>query len=241
MNRPIDPQHEQFPHRVAALRTAARRTAMPWYHNTDAELNPGDMLLPAAERGHQSEWGATSGSKPIYPHYDPHSVYLYNEHGDFYEYDDFGANRYEVEPIGEVRPDPEHESLKQQALEELAEAHDVSLEQAKDLLREDDIGGMHSYVAPRARVIRKVNQKARMMTAAVTVYTKPSCPQCDMTHKLLERLGIEHNTVDVTQDPEAHAYVKGLGYTAAPVVVVNDGESHWSGFRPERLRELSGE
>lgn len=78
------------------------------------------------------------------------------------------------------------------------------------------------------------------MTAAVTVYTKPSCVQCDMTRKLLDRLAVEHETVDVSADPEAHAYVTGLGYTAAPVVVVNDGESHWAGFKPERLRELVG-
>jgi hypothetical protein len=29
-----------------------------------------------------------------------------------------------------------------------------------------------------------------------------------------------------------------LGYSSAPVVVVNDGESHWSGFRPDHLRGL---
>lgn len=78
------------------------------------------------------------------------------------------------------------------------------------------------------------------MTAAVTVYTQPNCVQCTMTKKQLDKLGIEHDTVDVTADPEAHAYVTGLGYTAAPVVVVNNGESHWAGFRPERLKELVG-
>jgi glutaredoxin-like protein NrdH len=76
------------------------------------------------------------------------------------------------------------------------------------------------------------------MTAAVTVYTKPDCPQCSMTKKQLDKLGIDHDTVDVTTDPEAHAYVTGLGYSSAPVVVVNDGESHWSGFRPDHLRGL---
>lgn len=85
-------------------------------------------------------------------------------------------------------------------------------------------------------------KKARIMTAAVTVYTKPSCPQCDMTKKLLDRLGVEHTTVDVTADPDAHAYVTGLGYQQAPVVVVGDGEAHWGGFRPDHLKGLvSGE
>lgn len=83
-------------------------------------------------------------------------------------------------------------------------------------------------------------KKARTMTAAVTVYTQPSCVQCTMTRKQLDKLGIEHRVVDVTADPEAHAYVTGLGYTAAPVVVVNDGEEHWAGFRPDRLKGLTG-
>ena len=81
-------------------------------------------------------------------------------------------------------------------------------------------------------------KEAKLMTAAVTVYTKPNCPQCSMTKKQLDKLGIEHTTVDVSTDPDAHAYVTGLGYASAPVVVVNDGESHWSGFRPDHLRGL---
>ena len=81
-------------------------------------------------------------------------------------------------------------------------------------------------------------KKARNMTAAVTVYTKPNCPQCTMTKKQLERLGIEHQTIDVTTDPEAHAYVTGLGYQQAPVVVVGDGERHWGGFSPDKLKGL---
>ena len=403
----------------------ASRTAMPWYHNTDAELNPGDELLPASQRGHESEWGSqstnaeTGQSTPLYPHYDPHSVYLYNEHGEPSDYEDFGQHRYEVEPIGQTRPDPEHESMRQQALEELAEVHGVSLDEAKGLLHEDDIGGMHSYVAPRARIVRKVEpdedgnydnwqpshtaartampaidaydsdqvwrnpapavphgpwyhgsphqlpegtvltpgggpaqwpdyyrggggtrakrpdwlwlspdphqastwgryvyevhphgdgpwpwngpdaqqhdginrpdgyvvpkahvvrmvhpdeydvpsenelnaeqdfdgdfddmladyqhnyytRKARTMTAAITVYTKPDCPQCTMTKKQLDKLGVEHRVIDVTADPDAHAYVTGLGYQSAPVVVVGDGERHWGGFSPDKLKGLVG-
>ena len=237
--------NEHLRHASRTASHTAARLAMPWYHNTDAELNPGDELLPASQRGHKSEWESqstnaeTGQSTPLYPHYDPHSVYLYNEHGDPGDYEDFGQHRYEAEPIGQTKPDPEHESMRQQALEELAEVHGVSLDEAKSLLHEDDIGGMHSYVAPRARIIRKINPKeAHLMTAAVTVYTKPDCPQCSMTKKQLDKLGIDHDTVDVTTDPDAHAYVTGLGYASAPVVVVNNGEAHWSGFRPDHLRGL---
>jgi len=81
-------------------------------------------------------------------------------------------------------------------------------------------------------------RKAKYMTAAVTVYTKPDCPQCTMTKKQLDRLGIEHRVIDVTVDPDAHAYVTGLGYQQAPVVVVGDGEQHWGGFSPDKLKGL---
>jgi glutaredoxin-like protein NrdH len=82
------------------------------------------------------------------------------------------------------------------------------------------------------------NKEAKYMTAAVTVYTKPNCPQCTMTKKQLDRLGIEHRVIDVTVDPDAHAYVTGLGYQQAPVVVVGDGERHWGGFSPDKLKGL---
>jgi glutaredoxin-like protein NrdH len=74
---------------------------------------------------------------------------------------------------------------------------------------------------------------------AVTVYSKPDCPQCHMTHKALDKHGIPYDTVDVTQDKDAYDYVMGLGYNSAPIVVVDD-DNHWSGFRPERIRSLSG-
>lgn len=206
----------------------ASRTAMPWYHNTDAELNPGDELLPASQMGVPPRWDTRSG-------YDPNFVYV--THGpqvlDQHDVDNpsFGKNIYEVQPVGDIQRDPEWETNKELY--------------GEDYEYEDDIPGAHDYAVPSARVVRKYHpnnwkspKEARIMTAAVTVYTKPNCPQCSMTKKQLDKLGIDHDTVDVTQDPDAHAYVTGLGYSSAPVVVVNDGEAHWSGFRPDHLRGL---
>lgn len=84
------------------------------------------------------------------------------------------------------------------------------------------------------------NHREGHRAMSVTVYTKPDCPQCTMTKRQLEKLGLEHDVVDVTTDPAAMDYVTGLGYNSAPVVVVDDGEDHWSGFRPDRLRGLVG-
>ena len=71
----------------------------------------------------------------------------------------------------------------------------------------------------------------------VTVYTKPACVQCNATYRALDKKGIEYQSVDVTQDPEALARLKAMGYLQAPVVVA-DGD-HWSGFRPDKIAALA--
>lgn len=70
----------------------------------------------------------------------------------------------------------------------------------------------------------------------ITVYTTPSCPQCEMTKKMLDRKDIAYDVVDVSVDTEALEYVRSLGYSSAPVVVA--GDEHWSGFRPDKLDTL---
>jgi len=70
----------------------------------------------------------------------------------------------------------------------------------------------------------------------VTVYTLPSCVQCDSTKRLLTKNSVAFNEIDLSKDPEAYELVRNLGHSAAPVVVV--GEDHWSGFRPDKLQAL---
>lgn len=72
---------------------------------------------------------------------------------------------------------------------------------------------------------------------SVTVYTKPSCVQCNATYRALDSKGIEYEVLDVTQDADALEQVKALGYMQAPVVIT-DGD-HWSGFRPDKIDELA--
>ena len=71
----------------------------------------------------------------------------------------------------------------------------------------------------------------------VTVYTKPACVQCTATYRALDKAGIEYAVIDISTDPDARDYVMALGYLQAPVVVA--GDSHWSGFRPDRIKELA--
>lgn len=80
----------------------------------------------------------------------------------------------------------------------------------------------------------------------ITVYSKPRCPQCTATYRKLKALGLPFNSIDVTEDVDALAFIRTLGYQQAPVVVVCEGEGegegedikkHWSGFRPDLLKK----
>lgn len=78
----------------------------------------------------------------------------------------------------------------------------------------------------------------------VTVYSLPAsqCVACRATEISLRRKGIDAKKVLVNEDEAAMDYIKGLGYTAAPVVVVTDSEGvvtdSWSGFSEKKIEEL---
>ena len=71
----------------------------------------------------------------------------------------------------------------------------------------------------------------------ITVYSKPACVQCTATYRALDRAELEYTVVDISQDSEARDYVMSLGHMQAPVVVA--GGEHWSGYRPDRIKELA--
>ena len=72
---------------------------------------------------------------------------------------------------------------------------------------------------------------------SITIYTQPNCSQCEQTKRYLTMKEVPYETVDITEDQEAFDFVVSLGYKSVPVVVV--GDSHWSGFRLEKLNDLA--
>lgn len=72
---------------------------------------------------------------------------------------------------------------------------------------------------------------------AITVYTKPSCVQCNATYRALDAEGIDYEIQDLTENPTALEQVKALGYMQAPVIITD--EDHWSGFRPDKISNLA--
>ena len=41
----------------------------------------------------------------------------------------------------------------------------------------------------------------------ITVYSKPRCPQCDATYRILNKQGIDYRSIDVTEDIDALEYI----------------------------------
>ena len=76
----------------------------------------------------------------------------------------------------------------------------------------------------------------------VVVYTMgDTCVQCRLTKQMMDAAGLAYAVVDLTDPKNAAArdYVtEDLGYSAAPVVVVDDHD-HWAGFRPDRIGQLA--
>jgi glutaredoxin-like protein NrdH len=71
---------------------------------------------------------------------------------------------------------------------------------------------------------------------SITVYTKPSCVQCEATKRSLDKLGLAYETVDATTDEAVYDMLVEKGFKAMPVV--NAGEEWWSGFQPDKINGL---
>jgi glutaredoxin-like protein NrdH len=80
-------------------------------------------------------------------------------------------------------------------------------------------------------------------TVLITVYSLPAsvCIKCRAVEISMRRKGIEAEKVLVNQDAEALEFIKSLGYTEAPVIVVREGGEiidHWCGFSEEKMAAL---
>lgn len=79
------------------------------------------------------------------------------------------------------------------------------------------------------------NEGRRIVT--ITVFTKPHCPQCDATKRQFTKLGVNFETVDLTQSPSILDQLREAGFRQAPVVITPD--SSWSGYRPDLIAQIA--
>lgn len=77
----------------------------------------------------------------------------------------------------------------------------------------------------------------------VLVYGQPGCQPCKATARTLDRAGVPHTYVDVTEDQEAHQDATSHGWDSTPVVEVRDAGgvvlAAWHGFRMEACKALA--
>lgn len=70
----------------------------------------------------------------------------------------------------------------------------------------------------------------------VKIYSLPNCVQCDRTKKTLSGGGVSYEEIMLNESDSAMEYVKSKGYVSAPVVETENDS--WSGFRPDKIKEL---
>ena len=76
------------------------------------------------------------------------------------------------------------------------------------------------------------------MGAQVVVYTLGGCQACRLTERALEQSGVKYEVVDLEANVAARELLLALEFTGAPVVTT--GREWWSGFRPDRIKAITG-
>lgn len=70
----------------------------------------------------------------------------------------------------------------------------------------------------------------------VTIYTKPSCTNCENTKRILKAAHVDFEVFDVMEDDEALAYVVNKNVRQMPYVETEDDA--WSGMDKTKLGRL---
>lgn len=76
---------------------------------------------------------------------------------------------------------------------------------------------------------------------AVTVFTTgPMCQMCRVTKIHMKNKGIDFEEVRLDEHPDLAEKVRELGFTTAPIVLVDDDDV-WDGYRSEAIDELAAD
>ena len=70
----------------------------------------------------------------------------------------------------------------------------------------------------------------------IVIWTKPGCPQCDITKKQFDKRGIIYQEKRLDRSPKAVERFLELGLLAAPIVETDT--KRWSGFRLDKINSL---
>lgn len=77
----------------------------------------------------------------------------------------------------------------------------------------------------------------------ITLYVPEAhCANCTATKRQLTRKGLEFREIVLTEDHPRREEFKAAGFTAFPIVEVNESDGNvtcWAGFRPDEILALS--
>jgi len=71
----------------------------------------------------------------------------------------------------------------------------------------------------------------------ITVWTLPTCVQCEQTKKQFDKLGIQYEEQSLEDNPLVLEGFKQQGLLAAPIVTTDT--KAWSGFRLDKIQSLA--
>lgn len=71
---------------------------------------------------------------------------------------------------------------------------------------------------------------------SVELWTKPNCPNCDRTERMLSQRGIDYSTRSFIEEPGLLDEARARGFASAPVVIA--GDDSWCGLRPDKIVTL---
>lgn len=73
----------------------------------------------------------------------------------------------------------------------------------------------------------------------ITLFTTDRCPKCKLTKRKLEDMGVEY--IEILANELDREMLKEKGFMEFPVIVMNDWEDSWSGYRVDKLNDLKVE
>lgn len=79
----------------------------------------------------------------------------------------------------------------------------------------------------------EIKEKIATVESAL-VFTKNNCGDCTSTIEMMISLNANHEVINIDENPDARAILKGMRYIGAPVVFTPDDK--WSGFNPTAIR-----
>lgn len=71
---------------------------------------------------------------------------------------------------------------------------------------------------------------------SVIVYSKPNCPNCELSKRDMDILGIEYQVIDISQDIGSLERLKSQGFRSVPVIQTENDV--WSGYNQEKIKGL---